>query len=131
MIVEDAADVPDLDEPGQLMRRRGLDLAGVLAQFRRDVVEAQRREQFGFRLARDRAVRADEPVLADLVTLLFPFRPQMEVVRHAAGEVVQGVGELVVGHDSQVAADLGAVPADAEHDAAERVALVEHLRHGR
>ena len=64
--VEDAVDVVDLDQVRQRVVLGGLDLAGVLAHLRRDVIQAERLEEVGLVLARDALVRAGQFVLVEL-----------------------------------------------------------------
>ena len=91
-----------IDQPRELPISRRLDLAGVLAQLRRNEGQLERRVHRGLALARETAVAVEEPVLVQLEPGLDGDPPQLQVVRLAAGEIDQRGAEALGGHDAQV-----------------------------
>ena len=109
MAVQVAANVCELDQPGQLAAARRRQLAAVLAQLRLDVVEVQPRVQLLLRGEGLRALLAvyQHPVLGHVHPLAHRRFAQRGVVRAGAGEVLQQVAELCGLGNSQIDRDTG------------------------
>ncbi len=102
--VQVAFEVAVFDEPGQPARSGRCDLAVVLAELRRDEVQPQELINIGFRVTLVHPAGGGllDPVLADLHTLGNGQFPQGDIVFLGAGEVLQQVAILPVGHHAQV-----------------------------
>ena len=124
--VEVATEVVVTEEVGQVARGGGLDLAAVLAEFGRDVREAERRVHLRLRLAGDPVASAlarpvafvlrerrdvEDAVLVHLQAALDRAVPEFHVVVPGAGEILECGAELRGAGRPQV--DPGAVDADA------------------
>ncbi len=97
-----AAQLRPLHERRQPSGERGFELAAVLAQFRRNVRQADGREHGPFRLAGDALAPAEHAVLVDLEAAGVRDAAQPDVVRLAAGEIIQRRAEALLGHDAHV-----------------------------
>ncbi len=89
--VQIAAQVVALDEGGQASVPRGLELAPLLAQFRRDPRQAEGLVDARLGVAGDAGVvlDAEQAVLVQLESLAYRAIAKLDVVRLAAGEVLQ------------------------------------------
>src|SRR5690606_29119155 len=96
--LEVAAQVAVLDQLRQPPLARRLDLAGVLAQLRRDPRESERRVDLLLRLAREPPAPVEEAVLVQLEAARLGDAAQRHVVRLAPGEVAERGAEALLGH---------------------------------
>ena len=104
VVVQVAAQVAAFDEHGQAALARGIDLATVLAQLRRDPRQPHRGVDVRFGLTRHpRAGRfVEDAVLADLQSAARRHLAQPHVVRLGAREVLQRRAERLGRDDTQV-----------------------------
>ncbi len=94
--VEHALDVVRLDEVGQVAVGGRVHLAGVFAQFRRDVGQVERLEKVRLVAALDAMIGTGQFVLVEFQPVFLSAHAHGDVVFLAAGEVVQREGELLV-----------------------------------
>src|SRR2546428_3609334 len=87
--MEIPADVLQLDEPWERALRRGLDLAVLFSEFRRDPWEAEGRVDAFFCLPRDPSIPLEDSVLVQLPSTILGHRPQVDVVVLVPREVLE------------------------------------------
>ena len=105
MDVQDALQVGLGDQFWQGVLARRLELAAILAQFRRNELHAKDVVEVGLVLAGDLLLALPDAILADLDVLALRVGAQRDVVRLGAGGMVQKVGIFLVEDEAQIQRD--------------------------